>query len=435
MQNGPPGGIGGPPGVKFPGLVNPWAILNGALNDPAAAAAERIADAALRVARQGEKNGPAEALRTAFVELTGLVQGPKARQQLEALYAIEKAVRKGDRDQVLQLVGNQALKEVDRALDKFNACAVGGPLGVVLRGRSAVKFVQAVKNGVDAAKRGDKAGLERALAEAVQRFKELDEPCFVAGTLVITPDGAKAIELLQEGDWVGSSPEDDPNGPVEWRRVEAVFVNRAAVVYVRVQGQRIGTTAPHGFGVEERGWVPAGDLRAGDVLRSHDGQRPRVEAVSEPGEVVPVYNLKVEGYHTYFVGCPEWGFSVWVHNGDGDDCPPGKQASQDKDSNRKDGPWRAQPFGRYVNKIKGTFRVDYRQPGYSTKTYVSENARNAVVYLIVDRNTGQVLKVGSTDVGGLNGRADQYVGKARGSKTRDSVGGNLLQRRCRKGGC
>lgn len=27
-----------------------------------------------------------------------------------------------------------------------------------------------------------------------------------------------------------------------------------------------------------------------------------------------VYNMRVEEYHTYFVGSAEWGFSVWVHN-------------------------------------------------------------------------------------------------------------------------
>jgi hypothetical protein len=27
-----------------------------------------------------------------------------------------------------------------------------------------------------------------------------------------------------------------------------------------------------------------------------------------------VYNLEVEDCHTYFVGCEEWGFSVWVDN-------------------------------------------------------------------------------------------------------------------------
>lgn len=27
-----------------------------------------------------------------------------------------------------------------------------------------------------------------------------------------------------------------------------------------------------------------------------------------------VYNLRVADYHTYFVGCNEWGWSVWAHN-------------------------------------------------------------------------------------------------------------------------
>jgi hypothetical protein len=27
-----------------------------------------------------------------------------------------------------------------------------------------------------------------------------------------------------------------------------------------------------------------------------------------------VYNLRVADFHTYFVGCDEWGFSVWAHN-------------------------------------------------------------------------------------------------------------------------
>lgn len=36
----------------------------------------------------------------------------------------------------------------------------------------------------------------------------------------------------------------------------------------------------------------------------------------DDGEVSTVYNLEVEGFHTYFVGCREWGFSVWAHNAD-----------------------------------------------------------------------------------------------------------------------
>jgi hypothetical protein len=32
--------------------------------------------------------------------------------------------------------------------------------------------------------------------------------------------------------------------------------------------------------------------------------------------MVKVYNLRVADWHTYFVGCDEWGFSVWAHNAD-----------------------------------------------------------------------------------------------------------------------
>jgi hypothetical protein len=41
-----------------------------------------------------------------------------------------------------------------------------------------------------------------------------------------------------------------------------------------------------------------------------------VEAVVHTREVATVYNLEVGEYHTYFVGAPEWRFSVWAHNGD-----------------------------------------------------------------------------------------------------------------------
>jgi hypothetical protein len=29
---------------------------------------------------------------------------------------------------------------------------------------------------------------------------------------------------------------------------------------------------------------------------------------------VPVHNLRIADYHTYFVGNQEWGFSIWAHN-------------------------------------------------------------------------------------------------------------------------
>jgi hypothetical protein len=39
-----------------------------------------------------------------------------------------------------------------------------------------------------------------------------------------------------------------------------------------------------------------------------------VEEVSEPREVVTVYNFRVADFHTYFVGTPAWKFAIWTHN-------------------------------------------------------------------------------------------------------------------------
>lgn len=61
-----------------------------------------------------------------------------------------------------------------------------------------------------------------------------------------------------------------------------------------------------------RGWLPAGQLRAGDELLSLDGTPVTVQAVSEQSGEVVVYNVTVEGLHTYFAGTSR----VLVHN-----CP------------------------------------------------------------------------------------------------------------------
>jgi hypothetical protein len=64
---------------------------------------------------------------------------------------------------------------------------------------------------------------------------------------------------------------------------------------------------------EQGRWVPAGQLKPGDQIRTMDGW-VTVEAVEDTGRIETVYNLEVEDDHTYFVGTDEWGFSVWAHN-------------------------------------------------------------------------------------------------------------------------
>ena len=66
--------------------------------------------------------------------------------------------------------------------------------------------------------------------------------------------------------------------------------------------------------MEGRGWVKCFELAPEDLLRSHDGHLLPVESVKDRGEIATVYNLRIVEYHTYYVGDPLWGFSVWSHN-------------------------------------------------------------------------------------------------------------------------
>lgn len=145
--------------------------------------------------------------------------------------------------------------------------------------------------------------------------------CFVAGTPLEGQYGAKAIEQFKsyeehgdECDYVVSRNEFDPEGPLALRRVLRRFVRQGPVLNLHVNGRIIGTTPEHPFFVQGKGWVPAVELQIGDEIRQMSPGWATVEGVAESGEITTVYNLEVEDDHTYFVGCDEWGFSVWAHN-------------------------------------------------------------------------------------------------------------------------
>jgi hypothetical protein len=138
--------------------------------------------------------------------------------------------------------------------------------------------------------------------------------CFTAGTPLLTPTGSKAINELVRGDLVLSRDQNDVAGVVESKMVEEVFASLAKVIQIHVGGQVINSTVAHPFWVQGKGWLPARELIAGDRLVGHDGQWSLVKKVVDADEWATVYNVRVDDFHTYFVGCDEWGFSVWAHN-------------------------------------------------------------------------------------------------------------------------
>ena len=140
------------------------------------------------------------------------------------------------------------------------------------------------------------------------------QSCFAAGTPILTPNGATAIEKLRPGDLVLSRSEADPGGPVEARAVERVFERYSAIIDLSVAGHVIQTTGEHPFYVRARGWIAAAKLKEGDELSSVDGSWVPIQKVASCAQAAPVYNVRVAEFHTYFVGSQYWAVSLWAHN-------------------------------------------------------------------------------------------------------------------------
>ena len=134
----------------------------------------------------------------------------------------------------------------------------------------------------------------------------------------------RSIEDLREGDLVLSRDQHDAGDGIELRRIAAVLVKTSDHVRVlRIQDadgnvETIRTTDEHPFYIAGLGWVRAGELVAGQRLNEADGTHDAMILSTERQEHpagITVYNLTVEGDHTYFVDDGDGAATmVWVHN-------------------------------------------------------------------------------------------------------------------------
>jgi hypothetical protein len=129
--------------------------------------------------------------------------------------------------------------------------------------------------------------------------------CFAAGTRVAMADGSeRAIEDVRVGELALSY--DERTGAVAPARVAETFAHEAASEAMVVVNGELRATAGHPIFADGR-WRPAGELRLGDSLV---GLRAsiRVSGLESAPGTEPVYNLEVEGTHTYFAE------GILVHN-------------------------------------------------------------------------------------------------------------------------
>ena len=182
------------------------------------------------------------------------------------------------------------------------------------KGDDALKLVDNKIDNVGRSLIDDTAGGAKGISSEVTGVSQKYLGCFAVGTPIQTPSGSKPIEEFVPSDWVLAQDESDPDAVPTLRQVEEVFENQAQVMVMGLGGREIETTPEHPFWVRDKGWTAAKAIEPGDELRSHDGQWIPLDSKHLTDNIVTVYNMRVAEDHTYFVGSPLWGFTVWAHN-------------------------------------------------------------------------------------------------------------------------
>ena len=176
-----------------------------------------------------------------------------------------------------------------------------------------------------AVRAGLTSGIEAGEGTLLRSYGSIiaEEPvfCFPAGTQVLMADGTtKAIEMVKEGELVLADDPTHSAGP-EVKSVTQLHKNwTERLVHISVGHKEheadgeLQVTGEHPIWTQNRGWVNAKDLIAGDELRDPENTHPVVLDVTSVPEVTSTYNLSVEDSHTFFVTAGN--IPILVHNTD-----------------------------------------------------------------------------------------------------------------------
>jgi len=111
------------------------------------------------------------------------------------------------------------------------------------------------------------------------------------------------VEMLAPGDEVvcGASGSDDA-AVYHVTAIASTWVRE--IVAIRTQDEVVRCTEDHPVWVIGRGWVKAGQLDPSDLLRCIEGGSVRVLSIERRRleRAIRVYNIVVDGGHTYHVG-------------------------------------------------------------------------------------------------------------------------------------
>lgn len=123
---------------------------------------------------------------------------------------------------------------------------------------------------------------------AVGVFDPKNPICFVAGTMVLTVTGLRAIETIKAGEKViATNPK---TNQTEEKTVVETYINQTeCIVHLRIKNEVIDTTKNHPFYVKGKGFIVACDLTKGDeIMNSSGGSYPVEQIEFEEKEEISV---------------------------------------------------------------------------------------------------------------------------------------------------
>ncbi|MFG3266327.1 Hint domain-containing protein [Streptomyces bobili] len=176
----------------------------------------------------------------------------------------------------------------------------------------------------DSVKACGSAALDLPWARVLKGAKLIKCNSFVPGTEVLMADGTtKPIEDVRIGDEVLAT---DPETRTVVRTVIAEITGEGpkdlvtVTITVHDEKMRITATDGHPFWVPALGrWVEAGELTAGQELRTPAGERVRITAADHTRQSATMHNLTIAELHTYYVRAGS--VPVLVHNCGGATSP------------------------------------------------------------------------------------------------------------------
>ena len=194
-------------------------------------------------------------------------------------------------------------------IDLYGFCQYETIVQLLVKGLAVYDANNSIKAFRKAVDDGDVAGVLMSSLSFVLDVATLFSSCFDGDTPVATETGFRRIDEIRAGDRVWSYNVE--TGERALKAVKEVLVRENdELLHIETSRGVVDATTSHPFYVVGKGWVAAGDLAVGDGIQAISGDAGivtglKLEKLDKP---IPVYNLDVEDFHSYFVE------GILVHN-------------------------------------------------------------------------------------------------------------------------